>query len=344
MRSPELSARAAQVLHHAVELYLLQGTAVSSAQLAKQVRGRGLSPASIRTRLSELEELGLLEQPHCSSGRKPTERGLRLYLDHFSRPRLHPSDRKSIDEISPRLGPDEFTQRLARTLANQAGGVVCALVPRILGQRFKEIGIVRCAEKHFACYFVSAHNHVQQKLVVLNDDLCPETVQSLQNYINDLLQSRTLDEVRTFLEQSVVNARQRRDQLITTAWTFWHAALPPEQTFLAEGHRQLLSHTELREHTDSIECLLQAIEDKEVLIELLEAATRDPATNEVLLSSEQASLNVDDIAWVLSPSSLAKAPKATIISVVGPRRMNYNRVIPMVGYAGEVLRNYYSEK
>ena len=84
MTSPGLSQRAAQVLHHAVELYLRHGNAVSSAQLAKQVSGRGLSPASIRTRLSELEELGLMEQPHCSSGRIPTEQGLRLYLDHFA--------------------------------------------------------------------------------------------------------------------------------------------------------------------------------------------------------------------------------------------------------------------
>ena len=344
MRSLELSPRAAQVLHHAVELYLTQGGPVSSAQLANQVKGRGLSPASIRTRLSELEELGLLEQPHSSSGRIPTEQGLRLYLDRYSQPRLHPRDRQSIDRISPALRPEEFTQRLARTLANQAGGVVCALVPRILGQRFKEIGIVRCAEKHFTCYFVSAHNHVQQKLVVLNHDLSPETVLRLQNYINELLKSRTLDEVRLFLEQSVINAREQRALLSTTAWTFWQAALPHERTFLAEGHRQLLSHTELRSHTESLECLLQAIEDQEVLIELLEAATNDPRASEVLLSSEQAALNVDEIAWVLSPSSLAKAPKATIISVVGPRRMNYNRVIPMVGYAGEVLRNYYSEK
>ena len=344
MRSLDLSPRAAQVLQHAVELYLLEGNAVSSAQLSKQVQGRGLSPASIRARLSELEEHGLLEQPHCSSGRIPTEQGLRVYLDRFSRPRLHPVDRRSIDDISSELGPEDFTQRLARTLANQAGGVVCALVPRILGQRFKEIGIVRCAENHFACYFVSAHNHVQQKLVVLNHDLSPETVLRLQNYINELLQSRTLDEVRLFLERSVINAREQRDLLLKTAWAFWRAALPLERTFLAEGHRQLLSHSELRDHTESIECLLQAIEDKEALIELLEAATRNPASSEVLLSSEQAALKVDEIAWVLSPSSLAKAPKATIISVVGPRRMNYNRVIPMVGYAGEVLRNYYSEK
>ena len=105
-----------------------------------------------------------------------------------------------------------------------------------------------------------------------------------------------------------------------------------------------MGHADLREHTESIECLLQAIEDKQALIELLEAATEDPAASEVVLSSEQASLKVNEIAWVLSPSSLAKAPKATIISVVGPRRMNYNRVIPMVGYAAEVLRNYYSEK
>ena len=191
---------------------------------------------------------------------------------------------------------------------------------------------------------MSAHNHVQQKLVVLNHDLNPEAVQRLQNYINELIQSRTLDEVRVFLEPSVVTLASQRDLLLTTAWAFWRAALPLERTFLAEGHRQLLGHTEPREHTESIECLLQAIEDKEALIELLEAATKDPTASEVLLSSEQASLKVDDIAWVLSPPSLAKAPKATIISVVGPRRMNYNRVIPMVGYAGEVLRNYYSEK
>ena len=95
-------------------------------------------------------------------------------------------------------------------------------------------------------------------------------------------------------------------------------------------------------HSESIECLLQAIEDKEALIELLEAATTLKQAR--LCSVRQASLKVDEIAWVLSPPSLAKAPKATIISVVGPRRMNYNRVIPMVGYAAEVLRNYYSKK
>ena len=344
MSSSGLSQRAAQVLQHAVEVYLNNGTAVSSSQLAQKIHGRGLSPASIRARLSELEELGYLMQPHCSSGRIPTELGLRLYLDRFAQPRLHPTDRRSIDEIQINLNPADFTQQLARQLANQAGGIVCALVPRILGQRFKEIGIVRCAERHFACYFVSAHNHVQQKLVVLNQDLSVETVQRLQNYMNELIQSRTLDEVRIFLESSVQDARTQRDLLLTTAWVFWRAALPIERTFLAEGHRQLVGHSDLRGHTESIECLLQAIEDKEALIELLEVATKDPAASEVVLSSEQASLKVNEIAWVLSPSSLAKAPKATIISVVGPRRMNYNRVIPMVGYAAEVLRNYYSEK
>ena len=344
MSSSELSQRAAQVLQHAIEAYLTHGAAVSSSQLAQKISGRGLSPASIRARLSELEELGYLTQPHCSSGRIPTEQGLRLYIDRFTQPRLHPGDRRSINEVETALKPEDFTQQLARTLANQAGGVVCALVPRILGQRFKEIGIVRCAERHFACYFVSAHNHVQQKLVVLNQDLGAETVQRLQNYINELIQSRTLDEVRVFLDRAVHDARAQRDLLLTTAWAFWRAALPIERAFLAEGHRQLLGHADLRAHTESIECLLQAIEDKQALIELLEAATEDPTASKVVLSSEQASLKVNEIAWVLSPSSLAKAPKATIISVVGPRRMNYNRVIPMVGYAAEVLRNYYSEK
>ena len=78
MSSPELSQRAALVLEQAIEVYLLNGAAVSSSQLAQKISGRGLSPASIRARLSELEELGYLMQPHCSSGRIPTEQGLRL--------------------------------------------------------------------------------------------------------------------------------------------------------------------------------------------------------------------------------------------------------------------------
>ena len=344
MKMSELSDKAEHVLQHAIDLYLRTGTPVSSSQLAKRLHGRGLSPASLRTRLSELEEIGLLSQPHCSSGRIPTERAIRLYLDRFVRPRLHPADRKSLNDICSDLGPKDFTQRLARCLADRAGGVVCALVPRILGQRFREIGIVRCAPKQFACYFVSAHQHVQQKLVILDEDLSQETVQRLQNFLNDLIRERTLDEVRTYLESSIRDARVHKDLLLSTAWYFWRSAVPRDRSFIAEGHRQLLNHEELRDHTETISSLLQAIEDQEALITILEEATRAQSAREVILSSEQASLDVDEIAWVLSPSSLAKAPKPTIISVVGPRRMNYNRVIPMVGYAGEVLRNYYSEK
>ena len=215
---------------------------MSSSQLAQKISGRGLSPANVRAGSANSRNSVISRNHIAVPGESPPSRVF-ASTSTVSQPRLHPGDRRSINEVQTALNPRTSPSNLPETGKPSWRCCLC-FGPSDLGQRFKEIGIVRC-QNAICCYFVSAHNHVQQKLVVLNQDLSAETVQRLQNYINELIQSRTLDEVRVFLTALFMTPVHNATSL-TTAWAFG-ARASHRARFLSRGHRQS-GHADLRAH------------------------------------------------------------------------------------------------
>jgi heat-inducible transcriptional repressor len=334
----ELEARARSVLQVVVEAYIDDAQAVSSSSVARRAKGLGLSPASIRNVMAELESLGLLHQPHTSAGRVPTEAGLRVYLDGLMSPKLHPWDRTRLDAAASQLDElGEFPALLGQSLAGLSGQMAIIAVPRFLGTRFHEVGLVRVNDRRLLAYFVSPAGLVQQKLVEVDFDVAPESITWIQNYLSACIQDRSLEDVRALVQRELQEAEALSDSLRRQALEICQRALPaPEVRILVEGASRLASQPEFAD-VEKLRSVMRAIDDKATLLKLLNRILEHNGVR-VVLSSEHHLPEVSDLACV-GGGLIGNASAA--IGLVGPARMDYGRLVPMVRYATELFERYW---
>ena len=332
-----LSRRQTEILATAVEVYLATGKPVSSQAIAERKQGRTLSSATVRNELQALTTLGLLRQTHASGGRVPTERALRTFVDELMHPKLHPWDRTHLDAATRSRSQSELPVTLGHALSTLTGEVAVVGIPRFVGTVFREVGLVRCNRGQILAYFVSADGTVQQKLVQVDFDVRPDELQRIQNYLNDRLTHRTLPVVRELIRRELRDEETRRDQLRRSALEIGVKALPdPELEVVVDGTSRLASKPELLAG-GKLESLLRAVEDKKVLLrildQLLETSSHDVT---VMLGSEHDVSEMADLACVGASCSRDGQPDAAI-TLLGPARMDYRRVVALVRYATELF-------
>lgn len=337
----ELDRRSNTILQLVVEAYIHHAQPVSSSAVARLRPELGLSSATIRAVMADLEAAGLLYQPHTSSGRMPTERGLRTYVDSLVSPKLRPWDRTRLEATAANTDFAAFPTHLSQTLSGLSGQVAVVVVPRFLGSRFREVGLVRCGSGRFLAYFVSPHGLVQQKLVEVDFDLNPEALLRIQNFLNDRLRDRTLDEVRALLQAELHEARETRDVLRAQALEIGQRVVPAlELEVLVEGASHLLDQPEFAD-LETLRTLMKTIEEKETLLQLLNTLL-DNAGVKVMLTSEHPLRSLPDLACVgcawTGPSGNRSA-----IGLLGPTRMDYGRLVPLVQYATEIFGRFWEQ-
>lgn len=331
----DLDARARAILQIVVEAYIDEAQPVSSAAVSRRGRHLSLSPATIRSAMADLEERGLLHQPHTSAGRVPTEQGLRAYLEGAMNPKLHPWDRSHLDQAAASTDPAEFPLTLGQSLAGLSGQVAVVAVPRYLGSRVREIGLVRVAARRFVAYFVSPGGFMQQKLVEVDFDLSAAELTEVQNFLSVRLRDRRLDEARELVRKELADAEALRDSMRLRALEIARQALPEaEMRVHVEGATHLVDHPEFAD-VEKLRAVLRAIEDKTSVLRLIDRIL-DSNGVQVLLGSRE----VPELACVGS-SMATPGGAAGAISLIGPLRMDYGRLVPMVGYALELFNGYW---
>lgn len=332
-----LSDRARDVLHAIIREYISTGGPVGSQQLAR-TSGFEVSSATLRNVMADLEDLGYLEKPHTSAGRVPTDRAYRFYVDTLIRLRdPNPRDRDLIQRGIPSGAPLEDALqeagRLLHFLTRHAGVVV---TPRPTSGTFHRIEFVRLREGRVLAILVDQDGQVHNRPVALDFEMSPEELVRASNYLSELLEKLPLEQVRGRIEQELAQDQAAYDQLVAKALKLGLLAtgVPPTEKVFIEGTGSFLEAPEFAD-IDRMKALFRTLEEKTRLVALLDRVQR-AREMQIFIGHESDLSPGGDVSLVATPYGPADRSLGTV-GVIGPTRMNYQRVIPLVQFTAQVL-------
>lgn len=335
----ELSFRARRILYAVVAEYVATGEPVGSRRLAKRY-GLNLSPASIRNVLADLEDAGFLSQPHTSAGRVPTERGFRLFVDALVQMRdVTGEDRAAILHRLEELRPerDDVLREVGRVLSSLTGVAAIVAEPRPEEERLSHLRFMPLRPGEMLAVMVTRSGVVQNRVVPIRAEVDPSELERLHNYLQPLVENRTLMEVREALAEDVASDRDEYTVLRRRVRDFVDAVAGggTRGGVWIEGQRELFGRPEFASG-EKIRAFLKAFEDRETLLELLDR-TLVAGGVQVLIGSEAGLGEVDDDISLISASFRRGGADTGSLGVIGPARMDYAKVVPLVSFTAKVV-------
>ncbi|GAB5389432.1 MAG: heat-inducible transcriptional repressor HrcA [Alphaproteobacteria bacterium] len=337
-----INERAQDILRRIVDTYMQTGSPVGSKTLADQLEG-ALSPATIRNVMKELELTGLLSSPHTSAGRLPTEAGLRLFVNGLmQRDEVAGDDRKAIETGCAVRGRsvDAVLGEASGILAglSQAAGLVMA--PRMGDAPLKHIEFVPLRAGQALAVLVTEDGQVENRVMTLPADIPVSSLTTASNWLNARLKGRNMAELRSVLAQEAETMRVELDALtqqVVEAGVAVEGADPQgDGLLIVKGQSALLQDVQKIEDLDRIRALFEALETRDTLINLVEASQSAEGV-QIFIGAENPLFSHSGCAVVLSPWHNEKGNVVGAVGVIGPVRLNYSRIIPMVDYTAQVV-------
>jgi heat-inducible transcriptional repressor len=335
----ELTTRTREIFRLVVEGYLSSGQPVGSKALATGGT-LNLSPASIRSVLADLEGLGLLAAPHTSAGRMPTEVGLRLFVDGMMQV-AEPSaqERAAIERRLSEPGPIEAA--LAATSAVLSDLSACAglvMVPR-REPRLQHLQLVPLAPGRALVVLVGEDGGVENRVVELPIELRPGALEEASNFISAHLGGRTLSEAARAMRAEIASGRSALDEasrdLVERGLAVWSEDATSRPVLIVCGQANLLDETAIGD-LERVRWLLDDLEDKQSVAELLDSAREADATR-IFIGSENRLFALSGSSVIASPYRNREGRVVGVVGVIGPTRLNYARVVPMVDFTAQSL-------
>jgi len=335
----ELNARAREIFRLVVDGYLNSGQPVGSKALAGP-GGVGLSSASIRSVLHDLEMLGLLAAPHTSAGRMPTEQGLRLFVDGMMQVAEPTADERAV--IERRLAePGPIEQALAATSAvlselSAAAGVV--MVPR-REARLSQLQLVPLGPEQALAVLVSEDGGIENRVIPLPPGTPAAILQQASNYLTARLAGRTLGEAVKAIRSEISAGRSALDaasrDLVERGLAVWSEDAQARPVLIVRGQANLLDEAALGD-LERVRSLLDDLENKQSVAALLDAAREAEATR-IFIGAENRLFALSGSAVIASPYRDREGRVVGVVGVIGPTRLNYARVVPMVDFTARAL-------
>ena len=340
----DLSERPREVFRHLVEAYLANGEPVGSRTLSQRLP-IGLSPASIRNVMGDLERLGLLYAPHTSAGRIPTERGLRLFVDGMLEiGDIGADERSAISEriaSSGRSMEDVLTQ--ATTMISGLSRCAGLLVTSKQESALKHVEFVSVAAGKALVVLVGEDGSVENRVIDIPLGLPPSALIEATNYINAKLRGRTLETARGEIMREIEDQRAALDTLTAKVVADGLATLSAQaggnaddKILIVRGTSHLLEDVDAQSDLQRVRTLFDDIERKSDLIRLLELA-RDGEGVRIFIGSENKLFSLSGSSIVAAPYADAQGKVVGVIGVLGPTRINYARIVPIVDYTARVV-------
>ena len=340
----ELTARAREIFRLVVDGYLATGQPVGSKTLAHNTP-LSLSPASIRSVLAELEGLGLLGHPHTSAGRVPTEHGLRLFVEgmmQVAEPTAQ--EREAIERRLAEVGefgPVPVEAALAATSAllselSAAAGVV--MVPR-LEPRLAQLSLVPLSPGRALAVLVGEDGGIENRVVAVPDDVRPGALEEASNYITARLAGRTLAEAAGAMRAEIASGHSALDaasrDLVERGLAVWSEDAARRPVLIVRGQANLLDEAALQD-IERVRLLLDDLENKQSVSELLDMAREAEATR-IFIGAENRLFALSGSSVIASPYRDRDGRVVGVLGVIGPTRLNYARVVPMVDFTAQAL-------
>ncbi len=330
-----LDRRAQTLLKTLIERYIADGQPVGSRTLSRH-SGLELSPATIRNVMADLEELGLIASPHTSAGRIPTPRGYRLFVDTLLT--VEPLRGAQTEQIQDRLQQDE-PQRVLSSAASilsslsQFAGVV--LTPR-RSSLFRQVEFLRLSDRRVLLIVVTPEGDVQNRILHTDREYKPSELVEAANYLNQHFAGLDLETIRVRLHGELASLREDISDLMQRAVEAGGRALTEEaEPVVISGERNLLGIADLSDNMERLRRLFDLFERKTGLLQLLDASSHAQGV-QIFIGGESELVPMDQVSVVVAPYEVDGKIVGTL-GVIGPTRMAYDRVIPIVDITAKLV-------
>ena len=337
-----LNERAQILLKTLVERYIHEGQPVGSRALSK-FSGLDLSPATIRNVMSDLEEIGLVTSPHTSAGRIPTSKGYRFFVDSLMI--VKSLDAIEISHLESQLHPDNpsrllnVASQLLSELTQFAGVVI---TPKRKGPVFRYIEFMALSEKRILLIIVTPEGDVQNRIIFTDKTYSQTDLIEAGNFINQHYAGCTLDEIRGRLDNELRQLRSEMTSLMSAAIEVGgNAVNESSETVVLTGERNLLQVDDLAENLSSLKNLFELFERKTKLLQLLELS-RQANGVKIFIGGESEVMSLEEFSVITAPYEIEGEVVGTV-GVIGPRRMAYERVIPIVDITAKLISSGLSQ-
>ena len=333
-----LDKRAQVLLKTLIERYIEEGQPVGSRTLSKY-SGLDLSPATIRNVMSDLEELGFISSPHTSAGRVPTPAGYRFFVDTLLIVKELPSDaRLQLEDHLHPDNPQRVVQSASQLLSHltQFAGVV--MTPRRRTMIFKHLEFLRLSEKRVLLIVVTPEGDVQNRILFTERDYTPSELVEAANYVNQNYAGQSLEDVRNRLQGELREIREHMVQLMQVALDASNQVLSEgNEPYVVSGERNLFAMQDV----GRLKQVLEMFERKTSLLQILDLSLRGQGV-QIFIGGESGVNAPDDVSVVTSPYKVDGEVVGTV-GVIGPTRMAYDRVVPIVDITARLLSSALSK-
>jgi heat-inducible transcriptional repressor len=333
-----LAKRAEQILKAITWEYILTGEPVGSRTLSRKEH-IDLSAASIRNIMSDLTESGYIMQPHVSAGRVPTDRGYRFYVDTIAQHQeLGWDEQATIESLIKAAGLDvrdvlRQSSSVLAELSKQAGVVTATPAAE---QTFKTIEFIKIADDRILVVLVSTSGMVQNKVIFDEDGIDQDTLEKYSRMLNDMLKDLDLREAREKIELELATEKTRVDAMLAKVLRLGHIILSHQATreIFIEGQSNILDEPEFAQ-IETLKAILVTFEEKSNLLKILDK-TLEARGIQIFIGSEHGLDEIETCSIVAYPIRTAEAVLGSI-GVIGPKRMNYQKVVPLVDTTARIL-------
>ncbi len=336
----ELNKRSLDIFRHIVEAYVDTGEPVGSRTISRRLNGT-LSPATIRNVMADLEESGLLHAPHHSAGRMPTDQGYRLFVDGLLEVgHLSPEERATIERQCEAAGhsTDAILTEATTLLSGLSACAGVVLAPK-QEATFNHIEFVALGARQALVILVSEGGDVENRVIDVPEGIRPSTLTQAANFLNARLQHRSLDEVRTLVLRELEEHTAELDELtarVVAAGLATRSGEATTGTLIVRGQANLLADVKSNQRLERIRALFQLLETKRDLMRVLEL-TKDAEGVRIYIGAEHELFALTDCSTVVAPFRDSDGRVVGAIGVIGPTRINYGRIIPLVDHTAQVV-------
>jgi heat-inducible transcriptional repressor len=355
-----LDARAQVVLAAVIKEHLVTGEAVGSLVLSDRFAGRsGWSSATIRNVMGELEDAGLVEQPHTSAGRVPTDKGYRYYVDNIlEEARLSRADLRAIDKVFTASGMDSATsserimEKMSHALSELSENVGIVVSPSLAENRLNHIEFVQLSDKRILVVLVTTSNIVHNKIIRLEDNITQEELEQTARYLNTEYSGKTLIAIRLDILERMKEEKALYDRLLRNAILLCDMSLEGEEStggdVYVDGASNILAKPDFVD-VDRMRELFRTFEEKSRLIKILnECVSHERYSNagdvHVIIGREHPISSMSNCALITAPYRLGSNEQLGTLGVVGPMRIEYSRIMAMVNYMARLIERRLDEQ
>lgn len=338
MNEPIINERSQRLLKGLVELYIREGTPVGSGKLARET-GLDLSSATIRNVIADLERLGLVESPHTSSGRVPTEKGYRLFVDSLLT--LKPLHEQEVAQMKDNINVEMNTQGVLEQASTLLSGITKMASVVTLPQHNKviieHIEFLPLSENRVLAILVSGERDVQNRIIHTPRKYQQEELQRISNCLNAEFTGVDISQVRKNLVRQMAEAKERMDNLMMQSIEMANNLFqdePSQHDYVLAGEINLMNYEEMAD-VSRLRQLFEAFNEKQGILNLLDQSLRAPGVQ--IYIGKESGYEVLDECSVVTATYSANDQVIGALGVIGPRRMAYDRVIPIVDVTAKLL-------